>query len=97
MTKKIKRRPQPPRVRSVSAPVPPIRSTEETKPAWRILTKQDVLDRTGTSYPTVWKWMREGTFPLSRVVGDRVGWIEAEVDAWIKARPVSKYKAMEGA
>ena len=37
----------------------------------RLLDKAEILIITRASFPTVWKWMRAGTFPRSRVVGGK--------------------------
>jgi hypothetical protein len=38
----------------------------------RLLTKPEVLlIAGGISYPTLWSWMRAGTFPRSRIVGGK--------------------------
>ncbi len=62
------------------------------KPEIRLLSKPEVLDRVGVTFPTIWKWMREGTFPRSRELGGKVAWIEAEIEAWINALPVRRLK-----
>jgi prophage regulatory protein len=49
----------------------------------RLISRRELLDRIPLSYPSLWKMMREGTFPRSRSLGGKVAWIEAEVDAWI--------------
>ena len=58
----------------------------------RLISKPEVLDRVGVTFPTIWKWMRDGTFPRSRVLGGKVGWIEFEVEAWIASLPVRRLK-----
>ena len=58
----------------------------------RLLSKPEVLDRVGVTFPTLWKWMREGKFPRSRELGGKAAWIEAEVEAWIAALPVRRLK-----
>jgi len=58
----------------------------------RIIRKPEMLRKTGMSYPTIWQWMIDGTFPRSREVGGRVGWIESEVDDWIARRPIAPLK-----
>lgn len=60
----------------------------------KILTRADVVDRVGVSYVTLWTWMQEGKFPLARgLSGDagKIGWLENEIDDWIKSRPVRQY------
>jgi predicted DNA-binding transcriptional regulator AlpA len=58
----------------------------------RLIPKREMLKRVGVSYPTIWRWMRDGSFPRSRAVGDRSMWIESEVDAWLADLPVRKLK-----
>jgi predicted DNA-binding transcriptional regulator AlpA len=58
----------------------------------RLISKPEVLDRVGVSYPTLWSWMREGKFPRSRQLGGKAAWIEAEIEEWINALPVRRLK-----
>lgn len=60
--------------------------------AQRLLSRREMLAKVPVSYPTVWKWMREGTFPRSRDIGGKVAWIEHEIDDWIAARPIVPLK-----
>jgi prophage regulatory protein len=60
--------------------------------AVRLISKPEVLDRVGVTFPTIWKWMREGKFPRSRQLGGKSCWIESEVEAWINALPVRRLK-----
>ena len=55
-----------------------------------------VIRRVGYSYPTLWRWMREGTFPMSFDVGSKTAWREDEIDAWLASRPRSNLKKSEG-
>lgn len=42
---------------------------------------------TGLSRSTIYKFIKEGTFPASVPLGGRaVGWILAEVEGWVQAR-----------
>jgi prophage regulatory protein len=59
----------------------------------RLLSKPEVLDRTGVTYPTIWQWMRDGRFPRSRTLGGKICWIESEVEQWMKDLPRTKLKA----
>jgi prophage regulatory protein len=53
-----------------------------------ILRKPAVLAKTGLSYPTIYRHIQAGTFPQQVELGpNSVGWIEEEIDAWIKSRP----------
>jgi predicted DNA-binding transcriptional regulator AlpA len=58
----------------------------------RLLSKGDVLDKVGVTYPTIWKLMRQGTFPRSVVVGGKVAWLEHEVDEFIAKLPRRRLK-----
>jgi len=58
----------------------------------RLLSKAEVLERVGVTFPTIWKWQQEGKFPRSRELGGKVAWFEHEVTEWILARPVSCLK-----
>ena len=60
--------------------------------AIRLISKPEVLDRVGVTYPTLWGWMRAGKFPRSRELGGKAAWVEAEVEAWITALPVRRLK-----
>ena len=54
-------------------------------PAVRILRPSQVLARTGLSKSTLYELVAKGSFPSPiRISGRATGWIEAEVDAWIR-------------
>jgi len=51
------------------------------------ISVKDVRRRTGFSVATIYRKMKEGTFPPSRKLGDRmVRWLNSEVQAWLDAR-----------
>jgi prophage regulatory protein len=53
----------------------------------KVLRCDEVVDRTGLSRPTIYRRMKDGEFPRCRRLSPgAVGWSEAEVEAWIKAR-----------
>ena len=81
------------RKRALSSTVvaPPPGDSDPPKPL-RLISKPEVLDRVGVTFPTIWLWMREGKFPRSRELGGKSAWIEAEIDAWINERPVRRLK-----
>lgn len=58
----------------------------------RLLSKGDVLDKVGVTYPTIWKLIRQGAFPRSVVVGGKVAWLEHEVDEFIAKLPRRRLK-----
>ena len=60
--------------------------------AIRLLSKPQILDRTGLSFPTIWSMMRSGIFPRARVLGGKSVWLEDEVNAFIHSLPVRPYK-----
>ena len=58
---------------------------QRTNPPTRFLRRPEVTARTGLSRSTIKVRMREGSFPKPLSLGSRtVGWIEAEVDEWIR-------------
>ena len=61
-------------------------------PAVRLLDKATVLAVTSTSYTSIWKWMREGTFPRARTVNGRVMWLSTDVERWLAKLPLTRLK-----
>ena len=52
----------------------------------RVLRFRTVRDRTGLSRSTIWRLERRGTFPKHRRISlNAVGWLEEEVDQWIRS------------
>ena len=64
------------------------------KPRNRLLTKPEMLDRVGISYPHVWRLMRRNEFPRSVLVGSdkTVAWVESEINSWINNLPRRRLK-----
>ena len=57
------------------------------KPPTRFLRLPEVMARTGLSRSTIYVRLAEGRFPRPVALGSRaVGWIEAEVDEWVRER-----------
>jgi len=84
--------------RKVSPPNPKSKSRISDDSEVRLLSKTEVLERVGgITFVTIWGWMREGKFPAARSLGGKSVWVEAEVEAWIKALPLRKYKDWEPA
>jgi len=55
--------------------------------ALRVLSVKEVLARTSFSRKTIYRLMDAGKFPRQvQLSAHRVGWLEDEVDAWIRAR-----------
>ena len=61
-------------------------------PPVRLLDKNDVLDITNVTFPTIWNWMRAGTFPRARKVGGKSMWLSDEIDAWLANLPLRVLK-----
>ena len=64
-------------------------STTERKTLLRVrfLRLPEVLERTGLSRSTIYVRLDQGLFPRPVSLGARaVGWIESEVDEWIRQR-----------
>ena len=61
----------------------------------KLLSKKEVLELVGLSFPTIWGQMRKGTFPRSVILGDgaftKVAWHQSEIEDWIRQRPRRKY------
>lgn len=52
-----------------------------------ILRLPDVKRKTGQSRSTIYDKVKQGDFPKPVKIGERaVGWVEAEVDDWVKTR-----------
>jgi prophage regulatory protein len=58
-----------------------------TNVANNILRLPGVKQKTGQSRSTIYDKVQRGEFPAPVKIGERaVGWVEAEVDAWVKDR-----------
>ena len=76
----------PPRRRRLREPSS--RSRRMNEPI-RFLRLPEVEARTGLARPTIYVRMAEGSFPKSvSLSGRAVGWIEAEIDEWVRERIV---------
>ena len=61
--------------------------SESANPPIRILRLPEVMERTGLSRSTIYLRIEQGRFPRPVPLGGRaVGWIEAEIDAWLRDR-----------
>ena len=55
-----------------------------------LLTRREVERRTGLSRSTLYRKMREGTFPVPLKISDRaVRWRESDIRAYVDSRPRS--------
>ena len=54
----------------------------------RLMRREEVEERTGLARTTIYRKMREGSFPEPLQVGARaVRWPASEIDAWLASRP----------
>jgi len=55
----------------------------------KILRTNEVAEMLGVSRVTLWRWTQRGLLPPKRIIGpNTVGWIEEEIQSWIKSRPM---------
>lgn len=54
----------------------------------KVLTSGEVMNMTGLSRITIWRYEKANSFPKRRQLGTRrVGWIESEIRDWLESRP----------
>ena len=59
-----------------------------TRPDDRLLRLSEVRTRTALARTTIYRKMREGSFPEPLKVGVRaVRWRESEIESWLSSRP----------
>lgn len=57
------------------------------KKTTRFLRRKEILEITGVSNVTLWRWIDKGAFPKSYQLGENsVGWKDNEVNEWIENR-----------
>jgi prophage regulatory protein len=57
----------------------------------KILRLKAVMERTGLGRSSIYKFIAAGTFPKPISLGERAkGFVEAEVEEWIKARVMAR-------
>ena len=62
----------------------------------RIIDCRKVMDRTGLSRTTLWRLERARAFPpRRRLTSNRVGWIETEIEEWLRSRPLGLTQNVE--
>lgn len=60
----------------------------------RIIRRREVEHRTGLSRSSIYLGIAEGTFPPPVKLGVRaVGWVDAEISAWLAARIANSRRA----
>ena len=63
------------------------------QPTLVFLSKAQVLRKIPITAPTLWSWVRAGKFPRPRAISpNKTVWIAAEVDEWMRMRPLRAYK-----
>jgi predicted DNA-binding transcriptional regulator AlpA len=67
-------------------------SAENVAQPVRLLNKREILAITGLTFPTIWKMMRAGTFPRSRVVGQKSLWLSTDLEQWLAGLPIRRLK-----
>jgi prophage regulatory protein len=63
----------------------------------KLMRIAEVTDWLNVSKSTIYKWVKEGTFPKPIILGEESGsknntsrWVETEVVAWLASRPRGK-------
>ena len=53
----------------------------------KIIRLSSVIDQTGLSRSSIYKFIQDESFPKQIPLGERaVGWVKSEVDDWVAAR-----------
>ena len=52
------------------------------RPTRRRLKIAGIEERLGVHRQTIWRWTKEGTFPLPHFLGSERQWFEDEIEAW---------------
>jgi len=61
-----------------------------------MLSKKQVVERTGLSPVTIWRRIQAGDFPKPRqLTPNRIGWTEASIEEWEESRPVGQCELPE--
>ena len=56
----------------------------------RLMRLQEVEEVTGLKHASIYRFMRDGSFPLPvRVSATAVRWKESDITVWIESRPVA--------
>jgi predicted DNA-binding transcriptional regulator AlpA len=99
MKKSNTKRPPPPRRRPVkNVPAQTVVTTVASSPYpanKRFVFKEEVLERIGVSFVSLWRWMADGKFPTARTVGGQSAWLASEIDDWMENCPLRQYKSRE--
>ena len=53
----------------------------------KILRIKQVIEMTGTSKTTIYRWLNDGVFPKPiNLSAKSVGWLEADINDWIQSK-----------
>jgi predicted DNA-binding transcriptional regulator AlpA len=58
----------------------------------RLMSKAEVCAVAGCTFPSLWVWMRRGSFPRSRIVHGKSMWLSREIEEWLANLPVRQLK-----
>jgi prophage regulatory protein len=62
---------------------------EKTSPTMSVLRRPEVQSRTGLSRSSIYKMVKDCTFPKPVSLGTRaIGWRDRDIDQWLEDRPV---------
>jgi prophage regulatory protein len=54
-----------------------------------MLSRKEVIERTGLSAATIWRRVKVNDFPKPRqLTPNRIGWLESDIKEWEQSRPV---------
>lgn len=70
----------------------PTENDADDKIVDQFIDRREVLRRIPVTHVTLWNWQQVGKFPRSRDIGGKSVWLEAEVEAWIRSRPIRPLK-----
>jgi predicted DNA-binding transcriptional regulator AlpA len=66
----------------------------------RLVLRPELERMVGMSYPTIWRRMRDGTFPRSVVIGKgqqaKVAWKLSEIQGWMDRLPRQRLLGDDG-
>lgn len=61
-----------------------------------MLSKKEIIKRTGLSAVTIWRRVRANDFPKPRqLTPNRIGWTEKSIEEWEETRPVGQCELPE--
>ena len=92
-TKSIKKNIPPKSAKHFAAAI--VQAQSDTLKSDRLIDRKELKRLVPVCYPTIWKWMRAGSFPRAVNVGGKICWRESEVMHWIASRPVQPIKPID--